>query len=96
MNNEYSPDLITLLDDDNQEHSFEILDIIEEDDRQYYALMPVYEDKAEMLNSSGEYIILESTEDNGEQLLLEVEDRELRERLSRIFEEHFDEMFYEN
>ena len=96
MNNEYLPDLITLLDDDNQEHSFEILDIIEEDDRQYYALMPVYEDKAEMLNSSGEYIILESTEDNGEQLLLEVEDRELRERLSRIFEEHFDEMFYEN
>ena len=96
MNNDYSPDLITLLDDDNQERSFEILDIIEEDDRQYYALMPVYEDKAEMLNSSGEYIILESAEDNGEQLLLEVEDRELRERLSRIFEEHFDEMFYEN
>ena len=96
MSNEYTPDLITLLDDDNQEHNFEILDIIEEGDTQYYALMPVYEDKTDMLYGSGEYIILESADDNGEQLLLEVEDRELKSRLSKIFEEHFDEMFYED
>ena len=96
MNNEYTPDLITLLDEDNQEHNFEILDVIEEDDKQYYALMPVYEDKTDMLYDSGEYIILESAEDNGEQILAEVEDRELRMRLSDIFEEHFNDMFYEN
>ena len=96
MNNEYTPDLITLLDDDNQEHNFEILDIIEENDISYYALMPVYEDKTDMLYSSGEYIILESAEKNGEQLLMEVEDKELKARLSEIFEEHFDEMFYES
>lgn len=96
MNNEYTPDLITLLDDDNQEHSFEILDIVEYGERTFYALMPVYEDKADMLYSSGEYMILESVDDNGEQLLLEVEDRELRAKLSEIFEEHFDEMFYES
>ena len=96
MNNEYTPDLITLLDDDNQEHCFEILDIIEDNEKQYYALMPVYEDKTDVLYSSGEYIILESVDNNGEQLLLELEDRELRERLSEIFEEHFDSMFYED
>ena len=96
MNNEYTPDLITLLDDDNNEHNFEILDIIEYNDKQYYALMPVYEDKTDMLYSSGEYIILESADNNGEQLLLEVDDTKLKEKLSIIFEEHFDEMFYED
>lgn len=96
MNNEYTPDLITLLDDNNQEHSFEILDIIEENDTQYYALMPVYEDKTDMLYSSGEYLILESCEDEGEQVLSEVEDKELKMRLSKIFEERFEDMFYEN
>lgn len=96
MDNSYSPDLITLLDEDNQERNFEILDVVSENDKQYYALMPVYEDKTDMLYDSGEYIILESVEENGEQLMLEVEDRELRARLSEIFEERFNEMFYEN
>ena len=96
MNNEYTPDLITLLDDNNREHSFEILDIIEYDEKQFYALMPVYDDKVDILYSNGEYVILESAENNGEQLLLEVEDTELKERLSQVFEEHFDEMFYED
>ena len=96
MKNEYTPDLITLLDDDNQEHSFEILDIIEYNDKQYYALMSFCDDKTDMLYLNGEYIILESAENNGEQLLLEVEDRELKAKLSKIFEEHFDEMFYDN
>ena len=96
MNNEYSPDLITLLDDDNREHNFEILDIIEENDSQYYALMPVYENSSEMLYDSGEYIILENTRENGEDVLLEVENGELKKRLSEIFEEHFNDMFYES
>ncbi len=96
MDNSYSPDLITLLDEDNQERNFEILDVITEGDKQYYALMPVYENKTDMLYDSGEYIILESTDENGEQLMLEVENRELRARLSKIFEERFNEMFYEN
>ena len=96
MNNEYTPDLLTLLDDDNREHNFEILDIIEENDSQYYALMPVYENSSDMLYGSGEYIILENTTENGEEILLEVEDGELKNRLSEIFEERFNDMFYEN
>ena len=96
MKNDYSPDLITLLDEDNQERSFEILDVLEQGDKRYYALMPVYENKSDMLYDSGEYIILESSTENGEELMLEVEDRELRTRLSDIFEERFNDMFYEN
>ena len=49
MKDEYTPDLITLLDEDNQEHNFEILDIIEDRDSKYYALLPCFDSKEEML-----------------------------------------------
>lgn len=96
MNNDFSPDLISLLDENNQEHNFEILDTIEEDGSKFYALMPVYDSGEDMLSDSGEYTILESIIEDGEEQLAEVENRELRMRLSRIFEERFNDMFYED
>ena len=58
MKDEYTPDLITLLDEDNQEHNFEILDIIEDRDSKYYALLPCFDSKEEMLYDRGDYLIL--------------------------------------
>ena len=95
MDNSFSPDLITLLDENGIEHNFEILDEIEENDTRYFALMPVYETGADMLSDSGEYTILEAIEDNGEEQLAEIEDNELRLRLSKIFEERFNDIFYD-
>ena len=95
MDNSFSPDLITLLDENGVEHNFEILDQIEKNDNRYFALMPVYENSLDMLSSNGEYTILEAIEVNGEEQLAEVEDEELRRRLSNIFEERFNDMFYE-
>ena len=94
MNDSFSPDLITLLDENGVEHNFEILDQIEENNTTYYALMPVYENGADMLADSGEYTILEAVEENDEEQLAEIEDDELRRRLSRIFEDRFNDMFY--
>ncbi len=95
MDNEFSPDLITLLDESGVEHNFEILDQIEENNKSYFALMPVYENSEDMLYSSGEYTILEAVDIDGEEQLAEVEDEDLRRRLSDIFEERFNDMFYE-
>lgn len=95
MDDSFSPDLITLLDENGIEHDFEILDQIEENETLYYALMPVYENGEDMLSSSGEYTILEAVEIDGEEQLAEVENDELRRRLSDIFEERFNDMFYE-
>ncbi len=95
MDNSYSPDLITLIDENGIEHNFEILDQIEENDNRYFALMPVYERGEDMLSDSGEYTILEAVEIDGEEQLAEVEDDKLRRRLSNIFEERFNDMFYE-
>lgn len=96
MDNNYSPDLITLLDEDDRELTLEILDIYEENERVFYALMPVYDNKEDLLYDSGEYTILEVVDENGEEQLAEVEDTELKLRLSKIFEDRFNDMFYED
>lgn len=94
MDNSFSPDLITLVDENGIEHNFEILDQIEENDNRYFALMPVFDNSADMLSSSGEYTILEAIDVNGEEQLAEIEDDALRRRLSNEFEERFNDMFY--
>ena len=93
MDNEYKPDLITLIDEDNVEHNFEILDTIEDDRGVFYALYPIFDDAEEALSDSGEYYIMEVIEEDGEEQLAEVEDEALLDELSAIFEAHFEELF---
>lgn len=93
MNNEFSADLITLIDEDNNEHTFEILDTLEYEDKEYYALYPVFDDAEESVEDSGEYYIMEVVEENGEEELAEVEDDELWISLLEIFEQRFEELF---
>lgn len=95
MNDEYSADLLTLIDDEGNEHEFEILDVIDNDDGCYYALLPTFENPQDSVDADGTYYIFEAIEENGEQQLAEVEDEELLDRLAEIFESHFDEMFDE-
>ena len=95
MNDEFSADLITLIDDEGNEHEFEILDVIDNDDGCFYALLPTFEDPQEQLESEGTYYIFEAIDEDGEQQLAEVEDEDLLDRLASIFESHFEE-FYED
>lgn len=95
MKEDFSPDLLTLVDEDGQEHEFEILDIIENDDGCFYALLPTFEDPQEQVESEGTYYIFQAFEEDGEQQLAEVEDEDLLDRLAAEFESHFDEMFEE-
>ena len=95
MDNEFAADLITLIDDDGNEHEFEILDVIENDDGCFYALLPTFDDPEESVESDGSYYIFEAIEEDGEQQLAEVEDEELLNRLAAVFEEHFEEMYDE-
>ena len=93
MDNEYKPDLITLVDEDNVEHNFEILDTIENEKGVFYALYPIFDSAEESVEDSGEYYIMEVIEEVGEEQLAEVEDDALLDELSAIFEQHFEEMF---
>lgn len=93
MDKDFVADLITLLDDDGAEHVFEILDIIESDDGVYYALFPVYDTPEEQIESDGEYYIFEAVDDDGEEVLTEVEDESLLDSLAEQFEKRFEEMY---
>lgn len=95
MDNEFEADLLTLIDEDGKEQQFEILDEIEQDGKMYYALYPVFESPEEELESDGVYYIFETVEEDGEELLVEVEDETLSESLAEIFEDHFENMFAE-
>ena len=93
MNDEYEADLIVLLDDDGEEHSFEILDTLEHEGNTYYALLPLFDDPDEQVESDGQYYIFEVVEEDGEEQLAEVEDDSLRDELDQIFTERFETLF---
>ena len=93
MNDEYEADLIVLLDDDGEQHSFEILDTLEHNDKTYYALLPIFDDPEEQVESDGQYYIFEVIEEDGDEQLAEVEDDELLDELDEIFTERFETLF---
>ena len=94
MDNEFTPDLITLIDEENNEHTFEILDKITESDNEYLALYPVFDNAEDSVNDSGEYYIMEIVlNDDGEEELAELDDENLLDRLAQQFEERFASMF---
>ena len=93
MDNEYKPDLITLIDEDNVEHNFEILDTIENEKGVFYALYPIFDSADESVEDSGEYYIMEVIEEDGEEQLAEVEDDALLDELAAVFEQHFEGLF---
>lgn len=93
MTDEFDADLIVLLDEDGEEHTFEILDVLEHNDSCYYALYPLIEDPQEQVDSEGEYYIFEVIEEDDEQQLAEVEDDLLLDELAEIFEKRFESLF---
>ncbi|MBR2724488.1 MAG: DUF1292 domain-containing protein [Ruminococcus sp.] len=95
MSNEYSPDLITLVDEEDVEHNFEILDTIEYEGKEYLALYPVFDNPEDMVTDSGEYYIMEAQESEDGWELAEVQDDELIDKLADIFEERFADKFDE-
>ena len=59
-NERMEKDVISLLDEDGKEHEFEIVDALELEEKQYLALVPLYDESQaeEALEDSGELVIL--------------------------------------
>ncbi len=93
MQDDFGADLLTLVDEEGNEHEFEILDVIDNEDGCFYALMPTYDDPQKEVESEGTYYIFEAVEENGEQQLAEVEDKDLLDSLAKQFETRFEEFF---
>lgn len=96
MTEEYNPDLVSVVDDNGVEHTFEELDRIETDSARYVALVPYYEKPEDLLEDDGEVIILKVEEDeNGDTFLCPIEDAKEFDEIQKIFEERLADLFEE-
>jgi len=93
MSEEYGNSLVSVLDDEGNEHQFEVLDAIETDDGRYVALLPIYTDAEAAVEGDGELVILEVVDEDGEDLLVPIEDDEVFESIAAIFEERLAEYY---
>ncbi len=96
MDNGYEADLLTLIDDEGQEHEFEIIDELENDDGHFMALVPTQQDPEDLSSDAETYYIFEVVEEDGEEQLQEVDDDELLDRLADLFESRFNDNYYDD
>lgn len=93
MSEEYNPDLVSVVDENGVEHTFEELDRIETETGRYVALLPVYDEAEEIIDDDGELIILKVMEEDGETYLEPIEDDNEFNEIGKIFEERLEELF---
>ncbi len=92
---DYMPDVFTLTDEEGNEHEFELIDIMEVDGTQYYALVPFTEDPDAMLEEDTELVILKVGEENGEEFLSTIDNDEEYDRIGAMFLERISQMLEE-
>ncbi len=90
----FGNNIVSVVDEEGVEHTFEELDRIETDDGRYIALLPIYNEAEEILDGDGELIILSVVEDeDGETYLEPIEDEDLFNEIGQIFEERLADYF---
>lgn len=83
---EYQPDLFTLEDENGNEETFELLDVYNENDMTYYALIPQQTEENE--NDEEDYFVILRQDDNeADGDLVSIDDEDELNRLADIFME---------
>ena len=82
--NEYQPDLFTLEDEDVNEETFELIDVVKEEDTTYYALIPQQSDP-DNLEEDDYFVILKQDDNDPDGMLVSIEDESELDRLAEIF-----------
>ena len=82
--NEFTPELLELIDEHGNKRCFELVDAMEMNGEQYLALLPAIEDD-DFLNADLELVILKIVEEDGEEVLASIEDEEEFEEVSQYF-----------
>lgn len=90
---EYNPDIVTVQDEQGKTHTFEVADAIETDDARYVALIPVYDDPKDMISGDAELIVLEVIEEGGSEILAPIEDEDIFDDISKVFEERLQDLY---
>lgn len=94
-NMDYERDTIVLMDEEGQEHEFEVVDTLEENDTEYLALIPIFDDPQSSLDDDGELVILKAVydEDAKEEFLEPITDDEEYERIADQFMDRLEDFY---
>lgn len=85
-------DLYTLVDEEGNEKLFELVDVLDEDGKVYFALIPHIEDPAALLEGEVELVVLQAlTDEDGNEILEPIESDEEYERIADLFIARLDE-----
>ena len=90
---DYSPDILTLTDEDGQEFSFEVLDAADHNGDHYLAVVPYAENSKEKLEEDASLIIMRVGEEDGEEYLDVVEEDEELYEVSELFAHRLEELY---
>ena len=83
---------IVLTDEDGDEYEFTVIDVLDVDDREYLVLLPPEGEDTE----ADEAVILRlEVDENGEEVLYDIEDDEEWDRVSQAWEERMEQEFDE-
>lgn len=87
-----APELYTLVSEDGEEKLFELIDVMEEEGKVYFALIPHIENPEELLDGEVELVVLSvTTAEDGSEVLEPIESDEEYERIANLFLERLDE-----
>ena len=94
MSEDFGNDIITLIDENGDEKEFEVIDVLEKGDNTYFALVPVFSNADDYIDSDGELVILKVIEDeNGEEILSGIEDEQEFDDVWAEFESRLEENY---
>lgn len=94
--NEMTPDIYTLVDEDGNEQAFELLDTLSVDQNRYFAFIPYFDNPEESLEDDGDLVILKSEIVDEEEMMTTIDDDEVYERVGAMFLERLNKMFDED
>ena len=92
---DYTPELYTLSDENGKEQTFELIDTYVEGDERYYAMVPYFENPDDLIQSDGELVILKSDYVDNEEMLVTIDADDEYERIGGIFLKRIEEMYAE-
>lgn len=88
---EESPLIVSVVDEEGEEHTFQELDSLELGDEEFVALLPI--DDEDVSDEEGELIILRRTYSGDDIYLEPIEDEEQFMRIGMMFEERLSDRF---
>jgi uncharacterized protein YrzB (UPF0473 family) len=90
--NEYTPELFELIDEDGNKKAFELMDAAEIDGEQYFAMVPAVEND-DYLDEDCDLVILKTVEEDGEEILVSIDDDDEFEKVSSHFLQRIQDVF---